>query len=186
MVKIYVEASHDKNFILSHDISNAILANEEAASVLDCFHVAPPNPSKWNLEMLVFSVPCRKENRRTRRKTLRASWEPTRNLTHIWHRTRIKSAGLHWLAWVSSFSYIFLPSCWERPDTRVNIGRRQTLSSLRHLCSFRFSVMWHCGDQKSKSVFSTGVHITVIIRWIRIYIKQWKTKFSRTLTPLFW
>ena len=152
MVKKYVEASHDRNFILSHDISNIILANEEAVSVLNCFYAAPSSPSKWNLEMLVFSVPCRKQNRRTRRKTLRARWEPIRNLTHIWHRTRIKSAGLHWLAWVSGFPYISRPSCWERPDTQGNVGRRRALSSLRHLCSLVFSVMWHCGDQKSKSV----------------------------------
>ena len=34
-----------------------------------------------------------------------------------------------------------------------------------------FSVMWHdCGDQKSKSVCSTGIHITVIIGWMRILI----------------
>ena len=78
------------------------------------------------------------------------------------------------------------PTCGTRPESNSDhIGGRRALSPLLLPCSLVTSVVWQCGDQKSKFECSTGVHITVIIRWIRIYNKQWKTKISQTLTPLF-
>ena len=144
-----------------------LLAIEKAALVLGCFHAGPPTPSNWNLEMLAFCVHVGRKTGETRVNPRRR--EPTRNSTHI-HRARIEFTGQHLLAWVSGFSYFSLPSCRERHHFQVTIGGRRALSSLCHLFSFVFSVMLNCRDRKSKSVCSTGVHITVIIDLFRLCI----------------